>query len=449
MINGKKGSLTIFLALSMLIFMTFCLVLTEGVRFYFLRTKAAQAMELAQFSVLSEYQYDLLKQYGVFFLDLDYEQGSEKQSILEQRFQKYLSLNAEEIVTADLITGKFQRATDNGGQPFFEQAVELMKVQSGYKVFEEITGISDMGEGLDLGKILEENTGAANTIMNQYRDEDGKPLFSIALPNVSFPSIRKLTEAIFGSESMLSDKTVDLKERLLYRNVIGESKGRKKMPATDMQLFHAYLFEHFGRYGDTGEHVWKNALEYQLEYIIAGKESDQKNLENIMWRIFLMRAGGNYLFYHQDPEKIGKAEAEAMLLVGITGNPDIINCVKEILLIAQAIEEGIQQTKSIFAGAKLPLYQNDLLGNIQMGYEEYLYLFLNTTDQKQKIYRSMDVTELEIRKGNNYSTFCLDHCVAGFLVEWCWQAESIFEKIPFLESGVYENIIRRNVFYAR
>ena len=221
MINTKKGSLTIFLALSMLVFMTFCLVLTEGVRFYFLRTKAAQAMELAQFSVLSEYQYDLLKQYGVFFLDLDYEQGSEKQSILEQRFQKYLSLNAEEIVTADLITGKFQRATDNGGQPFFEQAVELMKVQSGYKVFEEITGISDMGEGLDLGKILEENTGAANTIMNQYRDEDGKPLFSIALPNVSFPSIRKLTEAIFGSESMLSDKTVDLKERLLYRNVIG------------------------------------------------------------------------------------------------------------------------------------------------------------------------------------------------------------------------------------
>ena len=80
----RKGSVTIMLALSMLMFLTFCLTLVEGVRVYYLRVKAEQAMELAAFSVLSEYQQELFDYYGVFFLDLDYEQGAEHIAVLEQ-----------------------------------------------------------------------------------------------------------------------------------------------------------------------------------------------------------------------------------------------------------------------------------------------------------------------------------------------------------------------------
>lgn len=92
-----KASLTVTLALSMVFFLSFCMVLTEGVRSYFFRVKAANAMDLAEFSVLSEYQKELLEDYGLFFVDLDYEQGSENTQILEQRVRNYLSLNAEEV----------------------------------------------------------------------------------------------------------------------------------------------------------------------------------------------------------------------------------------------------------------------------------------------------------------------------------------------------------------
>lgn len=450
MMNEKRGSLTIFLALSMMVFLTFCLVLTEGIRFYYVRARAEQAMNLAEFSVLSEYQYELLSQYGVFFLELDYEQGEEHTIVLEQRLQNYLSKNAEEVTTMGLAAKNFRRATDAAGLPFFKQAVEYIKVKSGYKVFEELTGFSqNLGQSVDLGKILEENAGAASSILQGYVDEEGKPKFSISLPSVSFPSVQMLTDAVFGSEAMLSKKTINLRERILNRTLKKGEGTKVESGFADMQLFHGYLFEKFYHYGAGNKSVWKNALEYQLEYIIAGEESDIKNLENIMWRIFLMRAGGNYFLYHGDAKRMAQAEAEAAMLVGITGNVTLIQMVREILLISQAIEEGIKETKSIFAGASVPLNQSGAFAEIFIGYEQYLYLFLNTMDQKQKVYRTMDLIELEVREKSGYQDFRLDHCTDSFFVEWRWKVDAILKNLPFGETGIFENVIRRNIFYER
>lgn len=449
MIDSKRGSLTIFLALTMMVFLTFCVVLAEGTRIYFLRVKALQAMELAEFSVLSEYQYELFSNYGVFFLDLDYEQGSEHTAVLEERGKTYFLKNAEEIMTVNLASEKFRRATDSGGLPFFRQAVEQMKRKTGYKLFEELSGnVGNLTEeNIDLGGILEESEGAAESILGEYVDEKGVPLFQISLPKISFPSIGALTEAVFGSGSGLSEKSVDLGERISGR-VLSEGVGiRDSVGFAQMQLFHGYLFEHCNYYGAEKPEMWKEALEYQLEYIIFGEASDIENLENMMWRIFLLRAAGNYLFYHQDAERLGKAEAEAMALVGITGDAVLISLVREIFLISQAIEEGIQETKRVFAGEKVPFYQDGIFSGIEMGYEEYLYLLLNTTHKTEKIYRCMDIVELEVRKKSGYEGFRLDHCTDCFAFEWTYQFESLFRDIPLMDGGVYENTITRKIYY--
>ena len=94
----QKGSVTIVLALAVVCFLSFCLVLLEGVRLYCYRVKAAQAMDLAEFSVLSEYQYELFSHYGVLFLDLDYELGKEYTAVLEQRISKYLEKKKNEVI---------------------------------------------------------------------------------------------------------------------------------------------------------------------------------------------------------------------------------------------------------------------------------------------------------------------------------------------------------------
>lgn len=449
MITPKRGSLTIFLALTTLLFLTLCLVLTEGTRIFFFKAKAAQAMELAEFSVLSEYQYELFSHYGVFFLDLDYEQGTEHIGVLEQRARTYFGQNAEEVTVTGLEAENFRRATDNGGIPFFRQAVEQMKVESGYKIFEglfeSVGNITE--ESVDLEEILRESENSAERILGEYVDEENRPLFQISFPRISFPSIEVLTEAVFGSESGLSEKSVNLEERISERKLRQGVGTKDGIGFADMQLFHGYLFKHFSYYGAENPNVWKEVLEYQLEYVISGEKSDKENLENIMWRIFLLRVVGNYLFYHQDAEKLGKAESEAMALVGITGNAILISLVKEILLISQAIEDGIQETRSIFAGEKVPIYQQGIFSGIEIGYEEYLYLLLFTTENTGKIYRSMDIVELEVRPKSGYEDFRLDHCTDCFDCRCTYQFESLFRAIPLMDGRIYENTINRKVYY--
>lgn len=406
-------------------------------------------MELAEFSVLSEYQYELFSHYGVFFLDLDYEQGAEHTGVLEQRAGTYFTQNAGEVMLSGLRAENFRRATDSGGLPFFRQAVEQMKVKTGYKVFE---GLFEKAgelteESVNLRELLKENESSAEGILGGYVDEEGEPLFQISIPKISFPSVAALTEAVFGSEAGLSEKAVDLQERIGERELNKGVGVSEEAGFVEMQLFHAYLFQYLHHYGAEEPDAWKEALEYQLEYVISGEASDKENLENIMWRIFLLRAVGNYLFYHRDGGKLGKAETEAVALVGITGNAALIRLVREIFLISQAIEDGISETRRIFAGDKVPLYQQGVFAGIEIGYEEYLYLFLCTTDTTEKLYRCMDVVELEVREKSGYEAFRLDHCTDCFDVRCTYEFESLFADIPLRTGGTFENTIRRKVYY--
>ena len=439
----KKGSVTVFLAWGMFAILSFGLVLVEGVRVYYIRTKTMQAVELAEFSVLSEYQQELLEHYGVFFLDLDYETGEEQPGILRQRAQKYLDKNSEEVQTLNLEISNFERATDSVGSAFFMQAVESVKVQSGYGILE--TFLEEVGnvtfDAVNLQEILHHSESEASGLLSRFLSLVENRFLEIALPEINFPSIEVLSESIFGSMEDLSQKSIEISDRLDQRMLVqgvGETVSPNFM---DIQLFHWYLFQNFAHYGEENIQIPKEQLAYQLEYIISGKESDGKNLENIMWRIFLLRAGGDYLFYHQDVTQLELAEMKAIALVGITGDLVLIKLVRELFLIAQAIENGIQETKTIFAGGKVPLYENGVFAEKTIGYQEYLYLFLNTTGLEQKIYRSMDLIELEIRKSSGYESFRFDHCVESFDLEWNYQFDSLFR----LRN--YQNTIKCKVNY--
>ena len=447
----KKGSMTIFLALLMGTFLSVFLILIEGTRIFFLRVEAAQAMELAEFSVLSEFQRELFCEYGIFAVDLDYEQGNERTDILKQRIQKYVSANMEEAVSENIEVHNFRRLTDQGGIPFFEQAVEEQKIRSGYKAFDEIfEHIETLEmEPVDLAERLRSHCQEAESICEGYKKEDGTFLFDFLLPQITFPSIQVLTEAVVGNLNDLSNAEISLEERLLQRNLLRGVSEEAEPSLMKRKIFVDYLFEHFAHYGTHDTTIWKEALSYQIEYIIAGNSNDRKNLENILWRIFLLRAGENYIFFHQDTKEMMQAEAEAAALVGITGNLALIDAVREILLISKAIETGILETKHIFAGEKVPLYQKGLLAELKMGYQEYLLLFLTTTERKEMIYRCMDLIELEVRYHAEYPTFRLDHCTDKF--EFCcnYQAEGMFYDLPMSDESGYQWKMERKAFYEK
>ena len=170
----EKGSITILLALMMSTFLMFCLVLLEGVRVYFFRTNSMQAMDLAEFSVLSEFQKELFEQYEVFFLDLDYEQGDEQIEILEHRFRNYLEKNTEYLTTGSLFASNFKRATDAGGTVFYEQAVESQKTDKGFTLLEEFLEswkVADT-DSIDLEQLLKEQKHKAESILEGLKSDE-------------------------------------------------------------------------------------------------------------------------------------------------------------------------------------------------------------------------------------------------------------------------------------
>lgn len=458
--RNARGSLTVFLAMTMMFFLSFCLVLVEGSRNWCYRTKAMQAAELTEFSILSEYQPELFKQYGLFFLDLDYAQGEERIDILNSRAEHYLGKNAPEVDRVSVNLDKFFRATDAQGSPFFRQVITQMKFDTGLSLAEDFLERTGQmtGEEKDLETSFQEIQSRADRCaeqaeqeMNQEKEDEEEEkdsvLVHISVPNITFPSVDALTAAVFGDTGDLSDYSVDLSGRLEKRSLMQGVGSKEGVSFTEMQLFHGYLFSYFNHYGADQPGASKETLKYQLEYIISGRKSDKDNLENIMWRIFLLRAGGNYLFYHQDGTKLAKAQEEATAMVGFTGNPVLIEAVTELLLMREAIEDGITQTRQVFSGEKVPLIQNGISFGVEVGYEEYLYLFLNTTDKKEKIFRTMDVVELEIRTLSGYEKFSMDHCVDGMELQWEYEFSSLFVRTPVSESGNYEYKIARKIYY--
>lgn len=427
MSRGLKGSMTITLALMAMTFLTLCLVLTEGVRIYYLRVKAAQALELSEFSVLSEYQKELWEHYGLFFLDLCYEQEEERQDILNGRMLLYLEKNIPELQENCLRIYGFRRATDKEGAPFAAQAVEHMKKRSGADLLEGMLKEDQtMENNTDLEEILAEDQKTAEELLAEMVDEEGKPLFTLALPEVSFPSVESLSTAVFGDTAFLSQKEIKLEERICWRSLKKGDGAVSSLSLLDMQFFYSYLMRYLNDYIEDDPHIWKENLEYQIEYVIAGKENDRENLENIMWRIFLLRAVGDYLFFHQDAGRIAQVQAQAAAIAGVTGNAALISVVQEVLLIAQAIDQGVEETRKLFNGEKVPLYENGISAGLEIGYEEYLWLFLNLTKSSECICRAMDVIELEIRSHAGCSDFGLDHCVDAFEVEWSYEYQGIF-----------------------
>lgn len=439
--------MTVFLSLLMLMFLTFCLVLAEGVRMYLFRAKAEQAAELTGFSVLSEYHPQLLADYGLFFLDLDYGLPKEQTAVLHARAGQYLAENSDGISTQQLNVRNFVRATDGGGSAFFEQAAETVRLGSGIgemqELLAEVTLLED-GEGLSR-KISDEET-AAEGILSEFTDEEGEPLFDIELPQISFPDIGVLTNAVFGEDAVLSEKSFSSAERIGSRNCAKGAGRESEKDFWEMQRFHAYLLDRCAYYGSSGR-ARKEALEYQAEYVIAGEDNDRDNLVNIMWRIFLLRAGGNYTVFHQDAAKMAEADAKAAALVGITGNAALVGIVRELFLLAEAVDEGVSDTREIFHGGKLPLIGNGEFLGMKAGYREYLLLFLQTTAAEDKIIRCMNVIEMEMRRIPGGENFRFDHCTDCFEMEWTYRFPGLFMDLPFLDGAVYQNRIRRKIYY--
>ena len=197
-------------------------------------------------------------------------------------------------------------------------------------------------------------------------------------------------------------------------------------------VFQAYLFRKFGYYG---EELEKSLLKYQIEYVIAGEDTDWKNLESVAKKLLLWREVANVIYIFSDSAKIAEAEAMAAALAAVTLQPALLVPVQYTILFAWAYVESLMDVRCLLKGEKVPLMKTsqdwktginsilDVKGSMSGGeegqgrglsYKDYLMVMIFLMDSETRTIRAMDIMEMDIRKTPGNTNFRLDACFDTF-----------------------------------
>ena len=172
------------------------------------------------------------------------------------------------------------------------------------------------------------------------------------------------------------------------------------------------------------------SLDYQIEYLIAGKEADGDNLRAIANRLCALREVANTIYLYADEVKCAEAEVLAAGLAALCFLPELTEVFKHTLLLGWAYAESVHDVKVLLAGGKVSLLKDDaswyydletalslgekgeenVNGSPGLSYEDYLRILMCFTDLDTLTARAMNMVEADIRlsEGNEY--FRLDAC---------------------------------------
>jgi len=444
-----EASISIYLALVFTIILSFILLIIEGARENAIRMKAECAMDLSMNSVFAEYNRQLLEQYDLFFIDTSYGQegasprriGEHLKTYLQDNFQTgeepgfikdLLSLNAEEVLITD-----YSLASDQGGILIKRQAAAYMKDRYGTSYLEELqrqlnTIESDSLFTRDItGERLANQSAIDNfEIPPRQVGEDEWEEVELNNPADGVNAARGVLALVIDGESPLSPSGVNLSNYISHRTCNRGSglAGRESPGISDELIFNEYLIHKCGSYTNPKE---TGALQYQLEYILMGKDNDVENLKAVVNRLLLLRETANVVYLFSDSAKMAEAEALALAVTSAIALPELAELVKISLIFAWAYAESVYDVRMLLQGGKIPLMKDsetwhysisgmldfasdtavDVENSRGISYEEYLRVFLAVQNVEVKTNRAMDIMEMDVRKCPGNSYFRLDTCV--------------------------------------
>ena len=287
-----RGEVTAYLSLVFILFITLVGGLMESASIQMAKNYRRADMNRAVECMFAEYQKELLDEYHIFALDGSYETGQYEQSNLMKRLEYYGAGNMEQEIK------RIQFLTDQGCQSFFDQITAYMEHKYGIDSVKDMLGMTSVwGQQQDKGAEY-----AKEEAETQKGLEDLLALNDSELPKEENPidhvgrlKAQPLLELILPKDRALSEKHADEKEMLSARarqegygdfSDVAEAGG-----TVSSLLFGEYLLENFSSFTDEGK---GGALDYELEYILAGAGSDKENLEKVARKLMMLRFVPNY-----------------------------------------------------------------------------------------------------------------------------------------------------------
>lgn len=494
--SKARGSITLFLALILTLIFSLCFSLLEAARVQALDEIAARSLLLQLESAFGEYQPDLWGEYGLLFLNGGNDSGTLDLNLLEGRRLEESALEQKgggfyQMALRNLEITGYTLATDDAGAAFEKQAcsaiqaqlgtgaIELIqkKAQKGSEMAQESEELEEQWESAknamteaEKMEESEENTAAAGESGKGKKSVSGSPgkgkgkkaaasakgkkdsgVSAENLPENPVDSVdhlkRSLTlDLVMEEPSEISDKAIVLSNTLAKRT---KAEGNLKLSGgggLDKLWFLQYLDCYFSCGSGPGKKgSAEHALEYELEYCIAGKESDYSNLEKTVKELLLIREAGNFATIMQDGKKQALALEIATAAVGFTGLAPLVKAVQIGILLAWSYIESILDVRYLLSGGRVPLVKevSDWKSDVSLGreilsektemaeskedglsYREYLQILLLLIPEKTLVFRAMDIVE------NNMlckeASFRMDCQIHGVEAEGLYVSDPLF-----------------------
>lgn len=468
----KKAYLTVYLSLSLGVILSLILALTEAARVNAIRMQIECVTDTACNSVLAEYHRQLLEQYELFYVDTAYGTANAAYANTEAHLRSYMEHNFSlhdittlrnyrdvlGLSTEDVSLLSAAIATDQQGIGLKRQAVLYMKDKVGLTFAEDIiknlqtvmqyeqesTGIKEQRQNVEeqLNEMINQKEESLPVEKKIIETENGPQEIEVK-PEITRDNPADIVNAARGFsilQLVIKDANAISYQKITPSNYVSgrqlhAGSGRQegmKYPDSLLEniVFHEYILEKCSRYTEVLD---KSLLKYQTEYIICGKDSDDKNLEGIMNRLLLLREVANVLYLMSDSAKMAEIQALSMTLTLICMVPEAEPLVRYSILFAWAYVESIRDVRILFNNGKVPLlkssstWETELLkmtqfqedyeegsGGEGLSYEDYLRLFLCLMDEDTVTMRLMDIMEMDIRQTAGNENFRMDACMDYF-----------------------------------
>ena len=247
-----------------------------------------------------------------------------------------------------------------------------------------------------------------------------------------------------------ADRSISKKDIKNIKNSLPSSSAVTDRNKEDIDLLDELLVtEYISRFTYDFVENKEGVLDYQLEYIISGKDEDSENLYSTLNKILAIREGLNYLYILSNPQMRSAVSALATAIAAAVCIPGLNLMLEYMIIGAWSLAESVMDLKALLGGKKVPLYKDseswqlDLEGVLSIAssgisddtkdsqngvtYEAYLKFLTFLLDSKDRNYRTMDIIQAAI--GSSEEGFLMKNCIYAMDVSITSEASHLFTNL--------------------
>lgn len=420
----RKGSISIFSLLVMMLVASVLFALLEGVRYQETKTLCNWQTLIALESAFAKYDSDLWEKYMLLGCDVNEleERITQKANIKATSSLHGLQMCGFEL--ENVAVESYTLMTDGRGAVYTKAVSQTMQQTIGYGLAKEIFNQYEA-----IKCLVKESTWNSSWLSESLQLEVNENIEYNPMQEVKSMQEMGILELVIEDITMVSKATVDKDSFVSKRSLMqGRCAVVPEYEWLDKVLLQQYLLQNMKCYGQAHRN---SGLEYQVEYLIGKTECDAENLKVVVSKLLLLREMTNFLYLTTNTVKMEEAGLVALALAGASGNPLVVEVVKMGIVAAWSFGESVLDIRALLQGKQIPLLKSDStwtldisqIGMISDGYissravkdgldyQDYLGILLLFEQEEQLSMCAMDIQELVIRSQKERAQFRMDEVV--------------------------------------